>query len=365
MFTNSLVLRSRRGSINELPLVLLILFVIIAFPLIDLLGVAIGAGTALLLADQSVARAASHQRYDTALSAMTSEAQGLLSTGFASFSKMKPIGGNRQTGADLYIVATNYKTNSIRWFEPDSPVTGPIDPSTYLYECTVKTHYQVGPTISFQGVPYLGNVPGLGKPFQLDFQASRPAEYPMGLNQVGDVSSGTDGGGLTIGTISIPWDSANTTSGSSWNFVQLYDIVLSYGLNPTDDDVITVLGNNPTWTKTIFTNSGGQYFFDTRPDGYITLHGSPVQVGPNGTSTKLKNGLPLGALIGMIGTNGQPFLIGSSKFDVKGSGTLYLAVNDGDGPVLGKAPPPPNPAPPNTPYVNNTGMFMVRVISAQ
>jgi hypothetical protein len=353
---------------NEFPFALFLLFLVIAFPLIDLLGLASGAATAVLVAHQAAARAASHQRYDTALSAMTTEAQNLLGSGFAAFAKMKPVGGNKQSGADLYVVATNYRSAGINVYGPNKPVTTNIDPSTCLYECNVKTNYEIGPTISMAGIPYIGTVPGLGRPAQIKIEASRAAEYPMGLNQVGDVSSSTDGGGITIGTISIPWDSANNPAGSSWNFVQLYDIVLTYGLQPFNDDVVTVQANNQAWTPTVLSDSGGTaLFLDTRPDGWVTCDGQPTQYTASGNPNRiLSNGLPLGALIGKCGTNGKPFLVGNSLFDQTGTGLLYLAVNDGNGPVNPPAPPPPNPPPPpGTPYFYNKGLFMVRIINAQ
>ncbi len=56
--------------------------------------------------------------------------------------------------------------------------------------------------------------------------------------------------------------------------------------------------------------------------------GQPYFCVPNPEPCAL-NGAPFGALVGKVGTGGEPFLIGaSSSINAPASGMLYLAVND-------------------------------------
>ncbi len=357
--------RSQNGNLSELPIALFVLFILLAFPLLNLLGLATGASIACLVAHQAAARASTHQRYDTALQAMNTEATSLLGSGFASFARMTPVNGYLGSGADLYVLATDYRGGGTQSYGPNQPVQSAIDPSTYLYECNVRVKYQIGPTISMAGAPFIGDVPGLGKPAVITFEANRAAEYPVGLNKVGDQAN-NNAPGQPIAALSIPWDAAMNPAGSSWNYPTLYQIAESQGLNCVDDDVIVVPANNPVWTKTHF-NSMGRIYLDVRSDGSWSEGGNGgAVVSPNGYPAK-GNQLPEGALIGKIGSNGKPFYLGASQMGYVppngGNGTFYMAMNAGTGPI-NAATDSIDAATANT-YTQSKGAQFVRVISAR
>ncbi|MBI2812333.1 MAG: hypothetical protein HYX67_16100 [Candidatus Melainabacteria bacterium] len=353
---------------SELPIALLMLFILLMFPLIDLAGLATGASIAFLIAHQSAARAASHQRYDSALTAMSTEANNFLSTGFANFARLTPVGGYDGSGADLYILATNYRGGGIKVFGPNQPVSEPIDPSTCLYECNVRVKYKVGPVISMANAPFISEIPGLGKPAVLSFEENRAAEYPIGLNKIGDLANSSTNQGPNVATLNIPWDAAMNPAGSSWNNPTIYQTAESQGLRCVDDDVIVVPANSFQWTKTHF-RTIGKIFLDVRSDGSWSVGGNNGEVvSADGYRAKLGgNNLPVGALIGKIGASGQPFYLGSSQMGFVppngGNDTFYLAMNAGAGPV-NTSTDPLDPATADI-YAKSTGAQIVRVISAR
>ncbi len=360
--------RSTTGNMSELPLALLMLFILMMFPLIDLVGLATGASIGFLIAHQAASRAASHQRYDSALTAMSTEANNFLTTGFANFAHMEPVGGYDGSGADLYILATNYRSGGIKAFGPNQPVPEAIDPSTCLYEFNVRVKYKIGPVISMANAPFISEIPGLGKPATLTFEDNRAAEYPIGLNKIGDVANGSTNQGPNVASLNIPWDAALNPAGSSWNNPSIYQTAEGQGLKCVDDDVIVVPANSSQWTKTHF-RTIGKIFLDVRSDGSWSVGGKNGQVvSADGYAAQLGgNNLPIGALIGKIGANGQPFYLGTSKMGFVppngGNDTFYMAMNAGAGPT-NTATDSLDPATADT-YAKSTGAQIVRVISAR
>jgi hypothetical protein len=107
--------------------------------------------------------------------------------------------------------------------------------------------------------------------------------------------------------------------------------------NPADN------ADNSVWTNTGFTLKAGLPVTITASGTADRGSGS---TGPAGNGTPCPSvctgpGLPIGSLIGRVGT-GQPFLVGPGPTTVSGDGTLYLAFNDGF-------------------YVDNSGFFVATI----
>lgn len=173
--------RIASGHIAEFPLTLYILFFVVVFPCINLVGLATGLTTICLLAHESASRAANQRKYSDALNGMEQTTLTFLTQGFAKFAGLKPVGGYVGAGTDLFVDAINFRNNKRTTFGPNTAVTPPVDVSNTVYECRVVASYEVGPVINLSFLPLLGMVPGIGKPVPFNFSASRAAEYPMGL----------------------------------------------------------------------------------------------------------------------------------------------------------------------------------------
>src|ERR1700722_1085478 len=128
-------------------LYLLLVLLMLIVPLIsDITGLVMGSYMACRIAQQSATHAAQGQRFDTALSTMQTEASNSLNSDMAAFAGLKPVAGYKGSGADLYIVESNYRNGDTKSYGPNTPVDAAIDPSMCMYECNVRVQYQVGPT---------------------------------------------------------------------------------------------------------------------------------------------------------------------------------------------------------------------------
>jgi hypothetical protein len=174
--------RSRHGSaLNEFGPALFIFFFFALFPMLNLVGVAIGFTTVQMIAQQTATAAAASTSYSQGLTAMQTTANNLQATGFAKFAKLVPVGGFSSCGCDLYVARTDITSQAITSFGPNTPMPAPIDSTKYIYEYQVKATYQILPFVNMSGVPFIGAVPGLGAPASVQYAGSRAVEYPDGL----------------------------------------------------------------------------------------------------------------------------------------------------------------------------------------
>jgi hypothetical protein len=349
--------RNRKGSLAEFGPVVWILFVLIVFPLIDLMGVVTGMANIVLLTHQAVSRAANQQTYDNALAAMAAEATNNMSSGFARLAKLQAVGGYQACGMNLYVNATDYRSGGTTKFGPNTPVPPPIDPTKYIYEVTASAQFQTGPFIDLSGIPILGLVPGLGKPADLTFSASRSVEHPSGLGRLNSDPNNTatvTAFNRTIrNTVPIPPGtivSASNLSGfdnSGWNYPGIYDAIARAGQTIVAENVLIVDANAPWVTTGITVSPGETIWLDTRANGVWSTSTTSGLFNANGYPT----GLPQynvdasavqGALIGCVGTppvvavasggiNSPQFFVAGqtlTMYPVTGTGTIYLQNND-------------------------------------
>lgn len=181
---------------------LIIFFLVILFPMINLIGLAMGAGTLYIMAVECATKAGNATNFQDALASAQTSANSYAASGFGQFAKLTPVGGYNGSGMDLYVTDTNINTNVSTTNGPNTPfVSSAIDPSTYLYSYDAKVNYNVGPFMNMGAVPWIGGVPGIGVPAQLSFTVSRNVEHPETLIAGGGGGGGGAGGGpMTGGT---------------------------------------------------------------------------------------------------------------------------------------------------------------------
>lgn len=196
-------LRSLGAAMSEFPLVLFVLFLVILFPLINLLGVAMGAVSAYLITTQAASAASSSNTFAEALTNATQAAQTMSSTGIAQFAKLKPIGGASNSGITLYVEAIDAGASQVKIYGPNTPVTPPINPTSTIYEYEAVGTFNVGPFMAMSGMPVLGTVPGIGVPAPMTFRSKRAVEHAEGL-----AGNGTLMGTYTLGA-TIPANSGS------------------------------------------------------------------------------------------------------------------------------------------------------------
>jgi hypothetical protein len=243
--------------------------------------------------------------------------------------------------------------------------------STYVYECSVKVTCQFQPFVNLAGVPFIGSVPGIGKPYRLEFRASRAAEFPDGLEGTGG-TMGNTGSVSTFDTTPSP----NTipaselgSSGSGWNYPNIYAMIAAAGQTVVTSEVIAVPANLPVppqplaneWTSTSVTVAPGQKcWIDLRADGLWTTSIVQPFTNANGTNSysfSIPSGNPPdinaqpASLIGKVG-NSAPFVVGTDLLNYApgATGPVSLIMDD----YAGWAG-----------YTDNIGYQFVRIIVTQ
>lgn len=201
------LIRSNSGiaTLAEFAMTLFVFFLITLFPLINLMGVATGSMTVMLLARQTASRAAISANYDDACDNVEREAMMFVNSGFGKFAKMKPQGGSNGCGTDVYVNRTEILTGQTKTCGPNKRCPGPIECDKYIYEYSTHSKYSIGPFISLAAVPCLSDVPGVGKPVLIQMHYSMAVENPQGLSGNGTWSNGTGSGGTTPGGTTPGW----------------------------------------------------------------------------------------------------------------------------------------------------------------
>lgn len=180
--TGALIPRRRTGhSSAEFAASLIVFFFLMFFPLLNLVGVALSAGMLCMLTHQIATRASQQLTYADALSTMRSECSRLMSTGWANFLRLQPKAGYQKCGSDLYIESTQVAGSNIRLYGPNQPLPNAPNPN-YVYEYLASTSFQVKPFIPMSGVPFVAQVPALGQPVEIRWNAARAVEHVAGLS---------------------------------------------------------------------------------------------------------------------------------------------------------------------------------------
>ncbi|MDZ4835220.1 MAG: hypothetical protein SGJ27_15695 [Candidatus Melainabacteria bacterium] len=171
------------ASTAEFAPALVIFFLVVLFPLINLIMFTTGYATGYLCAKQCASRASTQNTYTEALTVVQQEAATFVASGFGAFTKLVPVGGAAGSGIDLYVVSVPYGGGTATSWPKNTPMPAVATPDTNTYEYKVEANFNVGPFMNMSMLPFIGSVPGLGPPARLTFVATGSAEFPEGLNQ--------------------------------------------------------------------------------------------------------------------------------------------------------------------------------------
>lgn len=169
---------SGRGSVcAELPLVLLVLFVMIGFPLFDLAAIGLRFAFVRYACEVGARDAACAPTFvnnnHSALSATNTAkrtVQGICSK----------FMGIQLRNVETTVIGLPMIPEKMQ-FETNQPIVAP-DISTYLYQYRVKVTAEIEPLITYNGNLF-GKVPGLSAPLALTCRMERVCEKPEGLIQ--------------------------------------------------------------------------------------------------------------------------------------------------------------------------------------
>ncbi len=181
--------RSRRRktgtAMAEFGPAMWIFFVLIVFPLIDLASFLAGVSSVMLVANMGARQAAPCGTYTDAVNSVKTTYDNLKM--FRDFAKMSPsVSGAPpldNTGTNISCVVTETSSGKQQVYHKGDKV--PNDSQSLadnIYQYQVTSSYNVSPLFNFNGIPVLGDVPGLGAPVPVEFTATAAVEHPEGLN---------------------------------------------------------------------------------------------------------------------------------------------------------------------------------------
>lgn len=317
--------RNNLGTTAELPIALLVLIFFALFPLFNLFMLGTDASILALFSHQLAGDAAVQSNYDRALAKLVSDSDKLNTSSLAGFSHLQPSGGFRSSGSNLYIVSTNYVTSAVNTIGPNIALAAPVEPSKFVYEFMVQSSYTYEPFFNLSGVPFIGAVPGIGKPFTLSMNAFRSVEHLDGLRSAPrELALAGNNNSLDISRntgVDVPGE-LTETSNSGWNYPGLYDLIERSGQRVLTENALLVNGTDNWVFSGVSANPGQTVWIDTRALGRwagaptATPHeadgDSGAPDGPYGLSTGTVSGIGRifydnsaywGSLIGYVGAN--------------------------------------------------------------
>lgn len=170
-------------STAEFAPAMIVFFLVILFPLINLIMFAAGYGTGYLCAKQCASRAATQNTFSEALNVVQTESDTFVQSGFGQFAKLVKKNGYNNSGIDLSVVSVDINSGTVTDHPKNAPLVNAATPDSSTYEYKVEATYDVGPFMNLGTLPWIGGVPGLGSPATLTFTTTASAEFPEGLDQ--------------------------------------------------------------------------------------------------------------------------------------------------------------------------------------
>jgi hypothetical protein len=169
------------GAIAEFAPVLFIFFLVILFPLINLIGFATSSATVLMITRQSASIAGASTTWQDAVAGMEQETTKWKNSGFGKFANITPVGGANGCGADLYIAQTNLSSGNTTYGSKNSGLGAPADTQNNIFEYQIRTQFRINPWLNMSGMPFIGSVPIVGQPANCAYIANSNVEHPEGL----------------------------------------------------------------------------------------------------------------------------------------------------------------------------------------
>ncbi len=173
--------RNQVGSAAEFAPVLFVFFMMVLFPLINLIGYGTACATVSFIGTNCAQAAQNASSFGDALNSVETMSNNLLNSGFGKFANLKPVGGYKNCGVDLYLIEIDYSNNTRVTHGPNTGLPSNYD-TAKIYEYQARCNYQIAPFLNLSGVPGIGSVPIVGKPSSMAYNSCRSSEHPEGLN---------------------------------------------------------------------------------------------------------------------------------------------------------------------------------------
>lgn len=183
------VWRTERGNfIAELGPVLLIIFILIMFPLLDLVTYLCGVSTVQLAVNEASRAASTAEIPADALVAVQNAVTAVRNTGMGKFTRLTPVGGNNNSGIDLNVRIAVSPTNERSFSVPSQlPLPENLRPkegnnkTDLIYEYQANGRFICSPLIDMSAIPLLKGIPILS-PTEIKYTSEHQVENLSGLD---------------------------------------------------------------------------------------------------------------------------------------------------------------------------------------
>ncbi len=209
--------RTRRGfQLSEFPVVLFIFFIMF-FPLINLLCLGCGACSVWLISFQTAATAVEQQSFAESLNAAANQAKAITQTGISKWVKLQPVGGYQNSGVNLFVEKLSFRTGSGQYwlYGPNASAPPPAQAADYIYSVRSEANFTVGPFLSMASWPWIGDIPGLGQPAAITITTGKAVEQPDHIVDANNTMLASSGSGSNVSAQPGGWKAPNGT-GEMW-----------------------------------------------------------------------------------------------------------------------------------------------------
>lgn len=174
-------MRRKRGATNlaEFAPALFVLF-FVGLPLVDLIGFGTGVATCWFAAFNVASQTSKAPNFNAGMSEMVATTNSIIGSAFGKFAKVQPVGGYSNSGMNVYIEQTNPSGGATTVVGPNSQLSPPVDTNKFIYQLDVIGTYDIHPWLPLGSMPYINQVPILGKPARIQVTADRNLEMAVG-----------------------------------------------------------------------------------------------------------------------------------------------------------------------------------------
>ncbi len=167
------------GHIVDFGCVFCAMVIAILLPMINFLTFTFGALAVYSATHAAAMKAGDSFNYKQASDIINRSGNDLTTSPIARFCHIQ-IPKDKK-GMQLTTIVTDVKLRDVVLKTQDEPKLPKFDPGVHLCQYAVKGCFEIKPLIDLSGVPVIGRIPVLARPFELSCVVERTVEHPEGL----------------------------------------------------------------------------------------------------------------------------------------------------------------------------------------
>lgn len=167
------------GHIVDFGCVFCAMVIAILLPMVNFLSFTFGALAVYSATHAAAIKAGDSFSYKQASEIINRSGADLATSPIARFCQIQ-VPKNKK-GMQLTTLVTDVKLRDVVLKTQEEPKLTKVDPGVHLCQYSVKGCFEIKPLIDLSGVPVIGQIPVIAKPFELSCVVERTVEHPEGL----------------------------------------------------------------------------------------------------------------------------------------------------------------------------------------